>query len=82
MRNKFLPAIVLIFFLVSKIFADTTSVVVDSPIKPFTPPDRGPLGIDINTGIALYIAAILFAVLVIAIWRKSIISRRNKSSIS
>ena len=61
-----------------KLFADTTSVVSDSIIKPFTPPNQGPLGIDTMTGVVLYGAAILFAVLILILWRRNII--HNSSS--
>jgi hypothetical protein len=75
-RNKFFILLTSCIF-VSKTLADTTSTTTDSVIKNFTPPDNGPLGIDNYTGVALYAAAILFAVLVIALWRKNIISRRQ-----
>jgi hypothetical protein len=71
-RNNFFFLLTFLFTLASKIFADTTSVASDSVVKPFTPPDNGPLGIDNATGLALYGAAILFAVLIIALWRKNI----------
>ena len=71
MRNKFF-LFILTFFLAEKLFADTTSVVSDSIIKPFTPPNQGPLGIDNMTGVVLYGAAILFAVLILMLWRRNI----------
>ena len=64
MRNKFFIFLFTIFF-AAKLCADTTSVAFDSAVKPFTPPNQGPLGIDNMTGIALYGAAILFAVYVL-----------------
>lgn len=75
MRNKFFLFLLSCFLFLAKAFADTTSVAVDTAAKPFIPPDQGPLGIDANTGIVLYGAAILFAVLIIALWRRNIINR-------
>ncbi len=63
------------FFFAAKILADTTSVANDSADRPFTPPDKGPLGIDISTGLALYCVAILLAVLILVLWRKSITAK-------
>jgi hypothetical protein len=76
-RNKFISLLLTSIFFAAKVFADTTSVATDSSDKPFTPPDKGPLGIDISTGLALYGMAILFTVLVLALWRKSIMGRKN-----
>ena len=75
MRNKFL--FIFLFIFTAKIFADTTSVASDSTIKPFIPPSDGPLGLDAYTGLALYTAAILFAVLIVALWRRNIVKRKN-----
>ena len=72
MQNKFLIFFFSLFIATTKLFADTTSVAPDSAVKPFTPPNQGPLGIDNITGVALYAAAILFAMLIIALWRKNI----------
>ncbi len=77
MRNKFFILLLLVCTIATKIFADTTSVATDSAVKPFTPPNQGPLGIDNMTGLALYGAAILLAVLVIALWRKNIIKKND-----
>lgn len=76
MRSKFFILTLIVFFAATKLFADTTSIVPDSIIKPFTPPNQGPLGIDNMTGVALYGAAILFAVLILMLWRRNIINRR------
>ena len=78
MRNRLTALILFILLAATKVFSDTSSVAADSAVKPFTPPNQGPLGVDINTGLALYGAAILFAILIIALWRKSII--RSKKS--
>ena len=75
MRNKFL--FIFLFIFTAKIFADTTSVASDSAIKPFIPPSNGPLGLDAYTGLGLYTAAILFAVLIVALWRRNIIKKTN-----
>jgi hypothetical protein len=64
---------------ISKVFADTASVATDSVVTPFTPPDKGPLGINISTGLILYGSAILLAALVIALWRRNIIARRDSN---
>jgi hypothetical protein len=58
------------------VFADTTSVAGDSTVKPFVPPNNGPLGIDNVTGIALFGAAILFAILILVLWRKNIMKSK------
>ena len=76
MRNKLSIFLIVTVFFAAKIFADTTSVATDSSMKAFVPPNNGPLGIDNVTGVALYGVAILFAVLVIALWRMNIIKRR------
>ena len=78
MQNKFFIFLFSVFFATTKLFADTTSVITDTAIKPFTPPNQGPLGIDNMTGIALYGAAILFAVLIVMLWRRNIL--HNSSS--
>jgi hypothetical protein len=74
-RNKFYIFLLTGIILTAKVFADTTSIAADSSVKPFVPPDNGPLGIDHITGLALYAVAILFAVLIIALWRTNIIKR-------
>jgi hypothetical protein len=79
MRSRFFLLLSL-FFIASKGFADTSSVAIDSASKPFTPPNQGPLGIDNITGLALYGAAIVFAVLIIALWRNNIVKLRNKNA--
>ena len=76
MRNRFFIFLFSAIPIASKVFADTTSIASDSIVKPFTPPNQGPLGIDNMTGLALYGAGILFAVLIIALWRKNIIRMR------
>jgi hypothetical protein len=77
MRNRFILALLSVITIAPKIFADTTSVAVDSIPKPFSPPNQGPLGIDNITGVALFEAMILFALLVIALWRMNILKRRG-----
>jgi len=78
MRNRVLSFVLVSISFISA-FADTTSVAGDSANKPFIPPDQGPLGIDNVTGVALYGAAILFAVLVLALWRSNIMKRRSNN---
>src|SRR5438552_5257236 len=80
LRSFLAMTFVVILLFAEKILADTTSVVSDSIEKPFSPPDKGPLGIDISTGLALYGMAILFAVLVVALWRKNIVNRSGNGS--
>lgn len=75
MRSKLFICLFTIFF-AAKLFADTTSVVPDTIIKPFATPNQGPLGIDNITGVALYGAAIFFAVLILMLWRRNIIIKR------
>jgi hypothetical protein len=75
-QNKFFIFLFSIFFITAKLFADSTSVALDSSLRPFTPPNQGPLGIDNTTGVALYGVAILFAVLILVLWRNSIIKRK------
>ncbi len=77
MRNKFFILLFSFFIVTAKLFADTTSVASDSAIKPFTPPNQGPLGVDNLTGLTLYGIAILFAVLIIALWRRNIIKEKT-----
>ena len=72
MRSKFFISVFSLFIVTTKLLADRNSVVPDSVVKPFTPPDQGPLGINNITGVALYGMAILFAVLIIALWRRNI----------
>jgi len=79
MRSKIFIVLLSIIVAVSKVFADTTSVAIDSSEKPFSPPNQGPLGIDTTTGLALYGVAILFAVLVLALWRSNIMKQRQKN---
>jgi hypothetical protein len=80
-RNRFLISLLVLFFIATKILADTTSVATDSADKPFIPPNQGPLGIDISTGLALYGMAILFAILILALWRKNIVNSRKNSQV-
>jgi len=61
----------------AKIFADTTYVAADSSVKPFVPTNKGPLGIDNMTGMALYGIAILFAILILALWRQNIMKKNG-----
>ena len=75
MRNRSFVIFLFCITFVSQVFADTTSVPIDSASKPFTPQAIGPLGIDTMTGLALYGAAILFAILILALWRKNIVSK-------
>ena len=75
MRNRFCFLLFVALLFCTKTVADTTSVAIDSTVKPFTPPNQGPLGIDIPAGLALYGAAILFAVLLIALWRRNIVKK-------
>jgi len=72
MRNKIFIFLFTLSIVSEGVFADTTSVVADSSVKPFAPPDNGPLGIDHLTGLALYSVAILFAVLIVWLWRRNI----------
>ena len=77
MRNSFFMVLLCAIPTVSKVLADTTSAAADSAVIPFSPPSQGPLGIDNMTGLALYGAAILFAVLVLALLRKNTIHLRK-----
>jgi hypothetical protein len=75
--NKFFISLFSFFIVTTKLFADTTSVASDSAVKLLAPPNQGLLGIDNMTGLALYGMAILFAVLIIALWRRNIIKEKS-----
>ncbi|MDP4219807.1 MAG: hypothetical protein Q8896_05165 [Bacteroidota bacterium] len=77
MRNKFIWGLLTVVFFAMDALADTTNVAVDSAAKPFVAPNQGPLGIDNSTGLALYGAIIVFAILIVGLWRKNIIGAKQ-----
>jgi hypothetical protein len=79
MRNRYFILLFSIVIVTAKLFADTTSVALDSAEKPFIPPNQGPLGIDNMTGLALFGVAILISVFVIALWRRNIMKKRDNN---
>ena len=71
MGNKLFIFVLSFVIIPSILFAQGgTSVVTDS-LQTSQPVHTGPLGISDTTGLAMYVVAILFLILILVLWRRS-----------
>lgn len=71
MRNKLFIFVLSFVTIPSILFSQGgTSVVTDSS-QTSQPVHIGPLGISDTTGLAMYVVAILFLILILVLWRRS-----------
>ncbi len=71
MRNKLFIFVLSFVIIPSILFAqDSTSANTDS-LQTSQPVHTGPLGISDTTGLAMYVVALLFLILILALWRRN-----------